>query len=287
MDGSLCRHSCMIWPWPEQSFFLAYVTVIGWYAASSNSIVWEKTLTFVADRLGAVFLVFSVHRGSWRYVSIPEFLTIIKVSVIAVVVYTFGSFLLSRGTNVPRSVPVLAGMYLIAGLAGPRLAYRLFIEGSILPTSVLKDSGRNVRNVLLLGMTDSAESFIRLTRRGSLAGLNVVGVLDETPRRHARSVQGVKVYGALPDLEAHRQQAGAKRHQGHRARRDRDVARAAAAWPYRRKGDQPRPQGFEDSRPDRNRAIDQHIRFSSRSRSSSAICSAGRKWWPTSRASPD
>ena len=135
-------------------------------------------------------------------VSIPEFLTIIKVSVTAVVAYTFASFLLSRGTNVPRSVPILAGMYLIAGLAGTRLAYRLLVDGSILPTSVLKNNGRAFRNVVLLGMTDSAESFIRLTRRGSLAGVNVVGVLDESPGRHARTVQGVKVYESLDDLEA-------------------------------------------------------------------------------------
>jgi len=182
------------------AFFFAYVTAIGWSVASTNEVVYAKTLSFVAVA-AVVFFVFSVHRGSWRYVSIPEFITIIKVAIIAVVVYTFGSFLLSRGINFPRSVPVLAGMYLVAGLAGPRLAYRLFVEGSILPTSVLKDPGRAVRNVLLLGMTDSAESFIRLTRRGSLAGVNVAGVLDETPRRHARSVQGVKVYGALPDLE--------------------------------------------------------------------------------------
>ena len=202
----------------------------------------EKTLAFVAVA-AVVFFVFSVHRGSWRYVSIPEFLTIIKVSVTAVVVYTFGSFLLSRGTNVPRSVPVLAGMYLIAGLAGPRLAYRLFVEGSILPTSVLKDTGRAVRNVLLLGMTDSAESFIRLTRRGSLAGVNVVGVLDKSPRRHARSVQGVKVYGALPDLEAVVNRLARKGIKVSRTRRYRDVARPAAARPYRRTGDEPRPQG--------------------------------------------
>ena len=123
------------------AFFLAYVTAIGWTAASSSEVVLVKTLSFVAVA-AVVFFVFSVHRGSWRYVSIPEFLTIIKVSVISVVVYTFGSFVLSRGINVPRSVPVLAGMYLIAGLAGPRLVYRLFLEGSILPTAVLKDPGR-------------------------------------------------------------------------------------------------------------------------------------------------
>jgi O-antigen biosynthesis protein WbqV len=148
-----------------------------------------------------VFFAFSLHRGSWRYVSIPEFLTIIRASIVAVVAYTFGSFLLTRGINIPRSVPVLVGMYMVAGLAGSRLAYRLVLEGSILPASAPKVR-QTTRNVLLLGMTDSAESFIRLARRSSPASLNVVGILDEAPHRHARSVQGVKVYGSLGDLEA-------------------------------------------------------------------------------------
>ena len=239
------------------SFFLAYVTVIGWTAASTNSIVWEKTLIFIPVAF-AVFLVFSVHRGSWRYVSIPEFLTIIKVSLVAVVVYTFGSFLLSRGINVPRSVPVLAGMYMIAGLAGSRLAYRLFLEGSILP-SFDPEGCRSWRCATSLAAGhDRQRRKLHSPDTPRLAGrLEIVGVLDELPRRHARSVQGVKVYGALPDLETHRQQAGAKGHQGYRACRDRDVAGPAAPRPHRRKGDQPRPQGIEDSRSHRNRAIDQ------------------------------
>lgn len=182
------------------AFFFAYVTAIGWSAASVNEIVHAKTMSFVVVS-AVVFFVFSLHRSTWRYVSIPEFLTIVRVAVVSVVVYTFGSFLLSRGINFPRSVPVLAGMYMIAGLAGSRLVYRLFLERSILPTSVPKESRTAPRNVLLLGMTDSAESFIRLTRRGSPSSVNVVGVLDEAPKRHARSVQGVKVYGTLLDLE--------------------------------------------------------------------------------------
>ena len=56
------------------AFFLAYVTVFGWYVASSSSIILEKTLTFI-PLAGAVFVIFRVQRGSWRYVSIPEFLT--------------------------------------------------------------------------------------------------------------------------------------------------------------------------------------------------------------------
>ncbi|MDW6020951.1 nucleoside-diphosphate sugar epimerase/dehydratase [Mesorhizobium sp. BAC0120] len=183
------------------AFFVAYVTAIGWTAASTDVTVYHKTLIFVAAAAVIFFFVFSLQRGSWRYVSIPEFLTIVKASLVTSILYTFGSFLVSRGFNFPRQVPVLATFYLIAGLAGPRLGYRLFLEGGILPISTLKVPASALRHVLLLGLNDSAESFIRLTRRGSLAGIRVVGILDEAPQRHARSVQGVRVYGALSDLE--------------------------------------------------------------------------------------
>src|SRR5215467_795051 len=79
------------------AFFLAYVTAIGWTAASTDPVVYQRTLAFVAAAAVIFFFVFSLQRGSWRYVSIPEFLTIIKASVVTSVLFTFGSFLVSRG----------------------------------------------------------------------------------------------------------------------------------------------------------------------------------------------
>src|SRR5262245_32775534 len=75
------------------AFFLAYVTAIGWTAASTDATVYHKTLIFVAAAGVIFFFVFSLQRGSWRYVSIPEFLTIIKASLVTSILYTFGSFL--------------------------------------------------------------------------------------------------------------------------------------------------------------------------------------------------
>ena len=91
------------------------------------------------------FLFFAMHRGSWRYVSIPDLTTIIKATVFSVLVYTVGAFLMTRGSNVPRSVPVLTTLYMIAGLSASRLAYRLLLEHSLaFPTpSQLKKTARS------------------------------------------------------------------------------------------------------------------------------------------------
>lgn len=182
------------------AFFLAYVTVLGLNEAFATPGIVEKTGGFVAASAFSFFL-FSMHRASWRYVSIPDLLTIVKASVVAVLIYTVGAFLMTRGSNVPRSVPVLTTLFLIAGLTAPRITYRLFLERSLLPAPMRKKGAKTKRNVLLLGLTDAAESFVRVARRGLYADIDVVGVLDEAPRRHSRTVQGVKVLGSLSDLE--------------------------------------------------------------------------------------
>jgi len=146
------------------------------------------------------FTIFSVSSGSWRYVSIPDLLAIIKASLTAVIVFTLGAFLATRGEFLPRSVPILTMVYLVGGLAGPRLAYRLIVERNFLGTPIIGRLSENRRYILLLGMSDAAESFIRSTRRNSGDGVSVIGLLDEQRSNLGRKMQGVKVLGPLAAL---------------------------------------------------------------------------------------
>ena len=181
------------------AFVLSYITVVGIELTFATPGIWEKTGAFVG-LCCFFFIFFSVHHGSWRYVSIPDLATIIKATFFSILIYTVGAFLLTRGSNVPRSVPVLSTLYMIAGLSGSRLAYRLFLERSLaLPVSTLQKS-RKRRNVLLYGLTDAAESFIRSTRRDVNREIVVVGILDDRASQ-AKTVQGVRILGSVAELE--------------------------------------------------------------------------------------
>jgi FlaA1/EpsC-like NDP-sugar epimerase len=193
------------------AFLLSYVTVVGIDLTLHIPGMLEKTSAFVAV-CAFFFIFFSTYRLSWRYVSIPDLTTIIKATVVSVLVYTVAAFLATRGTNVPRSVPVLTTLYMIAGLSAPRLAYRLFLEHSLGFPAPAQQRFARQRHVLLYGLTDAAESFIRSTRRDAYRQTVVVGILDDGPS-HARIVQGVKVLGSLSELEqivAKFQRAGTK-----------------------------------------------------------------------------
>ncbi|WP_315919349.1 nucleoside-diphosphate sugar epimerase/dehydratase [Mesorhizobium sp. SP-1A] len=182
------------------AFVLAYMTTYGYDRLHVLPGLVDKTVTFTAFFFASSW-IFSMHKGSWRYVSIPNLITIFKVSLAAVVAYTVAAFLQSRGLHVPRSVPVLTLLYLIAGLSCTRLAYRLLMERSFaLPAVSSGAQARKSRNVLLYGLSDNAESFIRACRRAS-NDFNVVGILDDSILSQSRIVHGVKVLGDLTALE--------------------------------------------------------------------------------------
>ena len=185
------------------AFVLAYVTVYG-----ERFLFVVPGLGTMASGFSVIFIgfywLFSMHRGSWRYFSIPDLMTVIKVVAASVTAYTLIAFLLTRGANVPRSVPILTLIYLLAGLSFSRLAYRLAMERAFFPwpANVSRKPDNARRNVLLYGLTDNAESFVRANRRGSASGFHIRGILDDRGFNRGRIVQGVKVLGNLDALEA-------------------------------------------------------------------------------------
>lgn len=182
------------------SFVLAYITILGgkpFLEVPGNE---EKVIGFVAIFVSYYFM-FSLHRGSWRYVSLPDLITIIKVVFASVMTYTVASFLATRGANVPRSVPILTALFLVAGLAASRLTYRLLVEQTLWQSLPIGSVSQKRRNVLLYGLNDNAESFIRASRRGQKSEFNVVGIIDDSILNQARTLQGIKVLGSFGDAD--------------------------------------------------------------------------------------
>lgn len=181
------------------AFMLAYLTAYGYPAVLAVPSPFVKLAGFMAGALCAFYL-FAPYRGSWRYVSIPDVVTITKASALAVAIYTIGAFLVARGEDVPRTVPVLTFVYLVMSLGGARLAYRLFAE-RIVALPGRPSSAPVARAVLLCGLSDKAEGFIRASRQRGGNVYAVVGILDDAHINKGRTVQGVAVLGSLANLD--------------------------------------------------------------------------------------
>jgi len=183
------------------SLYASYAVVFGFDGALLVPQIYLR-MAFFAVIAGCAFFAFSVTRGSWRYVSTPDLVGVIKASVVAVGAYTVLTFLASRGSYVPRSVPILTGVFLVTGLAATRLSYRLIVEGSLLTAFLSARPTDTSRNVLLLGFNTDAEAFIRHARRNPDSPFFIAGLLDDQQHRKAQSIQGVRVLGGLQDVPA-------------------------------------------------------------------------------------
>jgi FlaA1/EpsC-like NDP-sugar epimerase len=150
------------------------------------------SVTWVVPLQSLFFLAFGLYRGMWRYASVPDVKRILlavssSVAAIAVVI------VLGRVAGVPRSALVIDPLLLILAMAGSRLAYRVWKEGS---RAMVDPGGR--KPVFVLGAGDAGASLLR--HLATSADWRAVGLLDDNPVKHQRQILGVTVLGFLKDV---------------------------------------------------------------------------------------
>lgn len=181
------------------SFMLAlglryWLADIPWSPAES----WEGMLVFTAVA-AVVFRYAGLYRGIWHFASLRDMLAILRGTILSLLIFLPLLFFVTRLESYPRSALVLQFFILVALLAGPRLLYRAWKEGSLM--RALKRGDDNRVPVLLLGSGQAADAFIREMERRD-AVYRIVGVVDDSERRHGRDLRGVRVLGSLADLPA-------------------------------------------------------------------------------------
>ena len=178
----------------------------------------EKTLLFTAGS-SATFYFFSLNRGSWRYASIPDLTAIVKSATVAVIGYVLIQFLYIRGDGLPRAVPIILWLLLVGWLAGPRLLFRLVSEGGGVRHCHRHFAAKSgSTQMLIYGMNDIAEAYIRAVRLRSEKDVFIAGIIDDFEPNRGRILQGKRVLGRAERPGADTPNPAGQRHRGHRAR---------------------------------------------------------------------
>jgi O-antigen biosynthesis protein WbqV len=142
-------------------------------------------------------LAFGINRGLWRYASVADLEAIIKTATVAVLLFALLHFLVNRLDSVPRSVILMAWPLLIGLLSGSRIAYRLHRARRARKS----DARERMKHVILVGLSEDAEAFIKAASERSDMPYGIVGIIDERGRRMGLSLRGVEVLGDLRGLE--------------------------------------------------------------------------------------
>ena len=155
------------------------------------------TILFVVIA-GVVFSAMRLYRGMWRYASAQDMTMIIRAVTIAIVLFTVCLFIYNRLEGMPRSALAIQWGLLIGMLAGPRLLWRAWRDGSLISAmSALRDSRIPV---IVVGAGDNAELFLRETSRMGSSNYRVVALADDDPERIGRHMRGVPIFGPIADM---------------------------------------------------------------------------------------
>lgn len=134
-----------------------------------------------------------VHRGEWRFASLPDLTQIVKTVLFGTATVALAAFVVTRLNYVPRSVFVLYAMILLVGMGGSRLIYRLFKDRHF--------SSRAGRKVVILGAGSAGEQLVRDLRRNFPKRYNVIAFLDDDPAKIGRQIHGVPVAASCDVIE--------------------------------------------------------------------------------------
>ena len=136
------------------------------------------------------FGLFSLYRGTWRFVSLLELKRILFAVVLTSAALIAILYFLNLSFFVPRSIYILNPLIQICLLGGSRFIYRLIREHQLYGTNLTHG-----KPVVVLGSSIEKITILRDLSRSK--DWQVVSILDDDPRMHGREILGIEVHGGI------------------------------------------------------------------------------------------
>ena len=156
---------------------------------------WQVVAFVVAIKL-TIFVLFGFYNRWWRYVSTRDMWGAARgVTVASALTYLLlYAFPPTHTSRLPRLVPVLDFLVLLAFVAGTRLLARTLIER---PAGGIVAHGKEV---LIIGAGDAGQLMVREMQRNRQLHYTPIGFVDDDPRKRGDRIHGVRVLGTTGDL---------------------------------------------------------------------------------------
>ncbi len=137
-------------------------------------------LLYLAVSLGIALIVLlsaGVHRSVYRFANITDYLWLSSLSVLIVIGAVAVGFAVNRLEGVPRTLPVLQAILIIAFLIAARVGYRLLHARRMAARSAASHGFADAEEVLVVGVNALSDLFIRAVLDLAGGSIKVNGVL--------------------------------------------------------------------------------------------------------------
>ncbi len=135
---------------------------------------------------------FGVYKCVWRFTSVSDLEKLVKAVAIGAVLSLGVLFLTTRLDQIPRSVPFIYSILLLALFSGPRILYRWRKDRS-LPSA-------DGQRVLIVGAGGAGEMLVREMLRSSMSQYQPVAFVDDNKRYQGREVHGIPIVSVCDDI---------------------------------------------------------------------------------------
>ncbi len=151
-----------------------------------------QSLFYIVPAQIISYWYFGLYRGVWRYASIPDFIRILKATCVGVSLSIILLYAVSNLATIPRTIPILYGVFLIFMLSGSRFTYRWLKDRDI-----YRSAGKRV---LIVGAGRAGEILAREIRQDNNHVHYPVAFVDDDKNKYNREIHGVRVVGRISDI---------------------------------------------------------------------------------------
>ncbi|MFB3072360.1 MAG: hypothetical protein ACE1ZU_02565, partial [bacterium] len=141
------------------------------------------------------FYYMGLYQSVWRYVSVRDMLDIVKGVLLSSFVILSFVVLLSRFEGFSRSVFLIDTVFTLILIGGSRGLLRVLRE-------YLENYRKEGRRVFIVGAGDAGELVLREIRSNKEMDYQVVGFIDDDPKKLSVRIHGVPVLGSSEQLKS-------------------------------------------------------------------------------------
>ncbi len=151
-------------------------------------------LSLVMPLQASLFWYYGLYRGVWRFASLPDMVRIVKAVGLGTLALLAAVAFVPPLQEVPRAVPILYGVLLVALLSGPRFLYRWFKDHHF-----RLEAGPRV---LIVGAGRAGEMLVRELLRTREGNYQPVAFVDDDLRKRGKELHGIRVLGPIHRIPA-------------------------------------------------------------------------------------
>lgn len=180
-------------------------TILALFIRNDFDVSFERFRSLAPYLLGTflissiVLLILRTDRTIWRFSALRDYLVVALAGVLIAGGATALGFAVNRLEGIPRSLPILQGLLIVAMLVGVRLLVRLRHAYRKRPAQFVPKDG-NMTHVLVVGVSHLAELYLRSVSELARETIKVEGLIAPAGRHKGRLVHRYPVLGTLEDL---------------------------------------------------------------------------------------